>query len=274
MSDQSAAPEPDEERRWATRLEPMVNPAPARAAASAPPVESPPADDTVPLRPVHRPPMGVLTVFDDGGTDGEVVRVRPDAFVIGRSEGDLRIPHDGMMSARHARLSREFDRGRYRWFLTDLESRNGTFIRVNAAPLQHGSVVLIGSRRYRFHDATHQPAGTTGAGAATVGFQAVNPADLFPSVAEVRPDGSEGTPFLLHQDAATIGRDSKRCALVLDDPMASPVHARFFRDGKGGWQVENLGSLNGTWVKVARAPVGRGAQFLLGEQRFHFRVSG
>jgi len=275
MSEGSSAADADEEKRWTTRLEAVVSPAVIAAQLAAQSAGGgAPADDTVPFRPVHRPPIGVLVVADDGSADGEVIRFRQDSYVIGRTDGDVRIPHDGMMSARHARLSRETDRGRARWFLTDLESRNGTFVRVNAAALQHGSVVLFGSRRYRFRDAPPPAADPGGDGAATVGFRAVNPTDLFPSVVEVRPDGSEGPPFLLQEDAVTVGRDPKRCALVLDDPMVSPVHARLSRDAKGVWQVENQGALNGTWVKITRVPVGRGVQFLLGEQRFHFRVGG
>src|SRR5437016_5702646 len=106
--------------------------------------------DTVTYRPVHRPPMSILCVFHDGREDGEWVPLRKDKVVIGRSEGDIVIPHDAMMSGRHAEISREVIKGGFRWFLTDLKSRNGTFVRVADTPIQHGQEILLGSRRFRF----------------------------------------------------------------------------------------------------------------------------
>ena len=46
--------------------------------------------------------MALLTVFDDGKTEGEDIRLRGNRFLIGRTEGDLQIPHDNLMSAKHA----------------------------------------------------------------------------------------------------------------------------------------------------------------------------
>src|SRR5437588_5592043 len=57
-------------------------------------------------RPVQRPPIALLCILDDGKADGEWVRLRADATVIGRSEGDVRLPHDGLVSTRHAQVVR------------------------------------------------------------------------------------------------------------------------------------------------------------------------
>ena len=46
--------------------------------------------------------MALLVVIDDGANEGEVVRIRKDEFKIGRSEGDLVIPHEKLMSSSHA----------------------------------------------------------------------------------------------------------------------------------------------------------------------------
>src|SRR5688572_15447617 len=102
------------------------------------------ADDTTPFRPTARPPMATLCIVDDGREDGDVLRLRGDRLVIGRSEGDLLIPHDTMMSARHAELARHFSKGRYRWYLIDLQSTNGTYVRAGSAPLDDGKEFLIG----------------------------------------------------------------------------------------------------------------------------------
>src|SRR5271170_3053914 len=69
-----------------------LSPAPVPAQSAARPA--------VPFRPTVRPPVAVLTVFDDGKTDGEMIRIRDHRFIIGRAEGDLCIPLDGRMSAK------------------------------------------------------------------------------------------------------------------------------------------------------------------------------
>src|SRR5688572_21012439 len=60
----------------------------------------------VPFRPVRRPPMASLCIVDDASDDGEWVRIRDGACVLGRSEGNVIIPHDGMMSSKHAEITR------------------------------------------------------------------------------------------------------------------------------------------------------------------------
>ena len=52
-----------------------------------------------------------------------------------------------------------------------------------------------------------------------------------------------GTVFDL-QTETTIGR-APGCAVVVDDPRVSKLHARLFHSG-GRWVVEDLGSTNGT----------------------------
>ena len=58
-------------------------------------------------RPVLRPPMAMLCLLDDGREDGEWIRLRKDVTTIGRTEGDIVVPHDTAMSGRHAAIQRE-----------------------------------------------------------------------------------------------------------------------------------------------------------------------
>jgi hypothetical protein len=67
----------------------------------------------------------ILTVFDDGKMDGEVIRLREPRFVIGRTEGDLRFPLDGRISARHLEMTHQVVGGLHRWVVTDLQSTHG-----------------------------------------------------------------------------------------------------------------------------------------------------
>ena len=73
------------------------------------------------------------------------VRARHE-LQIGREDGDLNFPADLFMSARHCTV--EEREGRY--YLTDLDSRNGTYVRIKTErALTHGDYVFIGRRLLR-----------------------------------------------------------------------------------------------------------------------------
>jgi pSer/pThr/pTyr-binding forkhead associated (FHA) protein len=241
--------------------------------------EAGPTADTTPFRPSQRPPLALLCILDDGKEEGEWVRLRGDRYVIGRTEGDIVIPHDNMMSGRHAELARHLDQGHYRWHLTDLNSTNGTFVRVGTAALKNGQELLIGGCCYRF-DAAPQSAPTMVEApmaaeeppAKTLGWPSVLPAGVVPSLLEVTAQG-EGRRYLLSKPDNWLGRDAGTCAVVLaHDPLVSPRHARLYYDAKGRWYIENNSSLNGTWLRIDHMALDAGCQFQLGEQRFLLRV--
>ena len=96
----------------------------------------------------------LLTVFDDGKSEGEVVRIRAERFVIGRSEGDLRIAHDELISARHVEITRLRVGEAYRWVITDLQTTNGLFVRVSRTVLADKAEFLVGRGRYRLEAPT------------------------------------------------------------------------------------------------------------------------
>jgi pSer/pThr/pTyr-binding forkhead associated (FHA) protein len=108
---------------------------------------APPDDSPALFRPSLRPATPILTICDDGAESGETVRVRKKEYVIGRTEGDLTIPHDGQMSSRHAALRQTTVKDQVRWAPVDLESTNGTFVRVGHAVLEHGSEFINSSTR-------------------------------------------------------------------------------------------------------------------------------
>ena len=82
----------------------------------------------------------------EGGSIGMTVCARGQQLNIGREDGDLNFPGDVFMSAKHCTVE-ERD-GKY--FLTDLDSRNGTYIRIKAEKsLNHGDYVFIGRRLLR-----------------------------------------------------------------------------------------------------------------------------
>jgi pSer/pThr/pTyr-binding forkhead associated (FHA) protein len=234
--------------------------------------------DTAAFRPTLRPSMAVLHVLDDGEDTGEILRIRPNSFIIGRVEGDLIIPHDGGISGRHVEISRRHTNDDYCWYLNDLQSTNGTFVRASTVVLSHEQELLIGGRRFRFEVPAvtdqAQPA-PEWAGNATRKWESLGGSQaasgLQPAIVEVCPGGS-GQRFPLRDHENWLGRDRTRCSIVVDDPMVDRRHARVYRDENNRWIIANARSRNGIWARVQEVSLGRGGFFQCGEQRFFFKV--
>ena len=98
--------------------------------------------------PIAVPPKQArLLLIMEGGEVGETFGLRPAETVIGRIDGDIKFPHDGYMSSRHARILQR--NGRF--FLIDNNSRNGTFVKIHQeVELHPGDVVLVGKQLFRF----------------------------------------------------------------------------------------------------------------------------
>ncbi len=83
----------------------------------------------------------------EGGAAGMAVCARGPALQIGREGGELNFPLDLYMSAAHCRVE---DTGGGALTLTDLNSRNGTYIRLKAErELGHGDYLFIGRKLLR-----------------------------------------------------------------------------------------------------------------------------
>jgi FHA domain-containing protein/zinc ribbon protein len=83
--------------------------------------------------------------------------------------------------------------------------------------------------------------------------------------------GRTGETFSPEGDRTTIGR-SPDCGVFLDDVTVSRRHAALVRSD-GGWQIEDLGSLNGTFVnrrRVDSAPLEDGDEIQIGKYRLTF----
>lgn len=95
--------------------------------------------------PKHTTPFR-LTQLLQGGALGMTVCARSHSLQIGREGGDLTFPSDLYMSSAHCRL----DERDGRFTLTDLNSRNGTYVRIKAErELAHGDYVFIGRKLLR-----------------------------------------------------------------------------------------------------------------------------
>lgn len=91
----------------------------------------------------------------------------------------------------------------------------------------------------------------------------------------VRRGPSEGTSFQLEADVTTIGRGDY-ADVVLDDVTVSRNHAEIRRVPEG-WQLRDVGSLNGTYVnreRIEETILAGGDEVQIGKYRFVFLVGG
>jgi hypothetical protein len=247
-----------------------LNPLPVPVAAPTAPVSSP-------YRPTVRPPMPILTVFDDGKADGEMIRIRTPRFTIGRTEGDLRFPIDGRMSASHVEITHQMIDGQHRWVVTDLQSTHGMFVRVSKTVLADRAEILVGNGRYRFdlnrpgsgetvdHVVDASNSGETqGLGEGVGGFRP-------PSLTELV--GKEiGDRLLLVKEHYWIGSDPSCTFCRTDDPFCDPKHVRLQRNSKGFWNAEHNKTQNGLWLRMVQIAVDSQIHFQIGEQRFRLKT--
>lgn len=235
-----------------------------------------PADDAPPFfRPALRSPTPILTICDDGLEAGEAVRIRKKEFVIGRTEGDLTIPHDGQMSSRHAAVKQTMVKDAVRWALVDLGSKNGTFVRVSHAVLEDGMELVVGCTRLRFENKSAVQAAKAKPAAAEQTTQLWQPppsGNNAPAIVEVTSDGT-ARRLLLNRQEVWLGKDAAHCQMVLSaDPFVSARHARIRCDDGGRWVIENNKSVNGVWLKVDQIVFKDSCRFMLGEQTFLIQV--
>jgi hypothetical protein len=95
--------------------------------------------------PKHQTQFRIVQILHGGG-EGMAVCARGQGLQIGREGGDLNFPGDLYMSASHCKL--EESAGKLT--LTDLNSRNGTYVRLKSErELAHGDYLFIGRKLLR-----------------------------------------------------------------------------------------------------------------------------
>lgn len=201
---------------------------------------------TKPFRPTLRPPAATLMIYRDHQQGFETQAIRAARTVIGRARGDVVIEHDLMMSSEHAEIVRVAKYGSWRWYLRDLSSTNGTFVRIDRATLKHETELILGSSRYRF---------TLAAGEARL---------------EHLIAGEVEDSLAIEPEGMWLGRLQSSQFPAFWDEYLDEKHAFVHRDQNGKWELKNTKSTNGLWYRIRETQISRKCYFMLGEQRFAF----
>lgn len=265
-TDEPQGPSTDQILQWVAQWKagPGPQPQPHRGGFSA--------EDDQEFRPSLRPPVPVLTLLDDGAHEsGEDIRLRTEVFAMGRTAGDLRLPHDPSVSSAHAEIRRTPWHGGYQWTLHDVGSLNGTFARCTRAILHDAAVVILGSRRFRVRNPLRPLVAAHAAGETNPLHNAHIPAVVFATLEELsgKPDPLQ---VPLRSDRVTLGRTGGGADVELDDPLLAYHHATLDRQRDGSWLITAEHTRNGVWVSTLAVTLTSQCHFRLGEQLFRFVI--
>jgi pSer/pThr/pTyr-binding forkhead associated (FHA) protein/ribosomal protein L32 len=191
-------------------------------------------------------PGRVKLVLDAGeGFEGATFRLNAESVGAGRSKGAVVFPEDPCLAPHHATF---FYRGGS-LHVRDEGAPGGIFLRLRgiSVPLRPGDHFAIGNRLLRYAGPVPPPPTPPPDGTRRLG----SPRPPSPAVVveEWLEGGASGRVFVRGGPAVTIGRAG--CAVNLgDDPHLSQAHAEILVDASGNARIKDLGSSNGTYVKV------------------------
>jgi class 3 adenylate cyclase/pSer/pThr/pTyr-binding forkhead associated (FHA) protein len=199
-----------------------------------------------------------LVIVRPDGTHGQAYKIEKAESVLGRVEGDITFPDDGLVSRRHAKLT-QTENG---LFVEDLNSANGVYRRLKEPhTLKHGEVILMGRQMFRFY--AQSPGSDSGGGK-----DAKTPAPGTAKGAElvrILQGGVEENHYPLPPGESVLGR-TRGTINFADDAYLSSRHARILNES-GKCVLEDLQAVNGTFVGIReKTLVADGDIILLGHQ--------
>lgn len=261
---------------------PFEQPTPLVSPASAPPPVGPNAEQPVaggPERTLLSSPVSgetkvsaqLVAILKDG-SDGRVFSLTDEQVDVGRVEGEVLLPDDPYLSPRHARLSnRSGD-----WFLRDLDSVNGIFVRIREpVDLTDGDMLLLGQQVLRFETLSDAELPL---GPARLHGVLVFGTPEVPRIARLVQYTTEGVGrdvHYLYRDETVLGRENGDIVFT-DDPFLSRRHAAITIDrGARRFVLRDLGSSNGTAIRFhGERRLADGDQFRIGRHLFRFDSKG
>jgi pSer/pThr/pTyr-binding forkhead associated (FHA) protein len=201
-----------------------------------PPARTPPAAE---------PGKARLVLERGEGFDGATFRLGADAAQAGRSKGAVVFPNDPCLAPHHATFF--YKEGALH--VRDEGAPGGVYLRLRglSVPLKPGDLFALGDRLLRLAGPLAPPPAPLADGTRPLG--APRPAGAAIVVEECLEGGVVGRVFVRGGPSVTVGRAG--CAITLgDDPHLSQAHAELLVDAAGAVRLRDLGSSNGTFVRI------------------------
>ncbi len=215
-------------------------------------------------------PSPKLILIKGEGMDGITYVLSSTEHIAGRLEGAILFPEDPLLSPRHA----NFIYRDQKLIVRDEGSANGVFVRIiKPLVVTSGATFLVGEQLLRV-DACAPDTVPVPDGEGTYFYGSPKrPSRL--ALTQLLAGGHQGMVFRARNDALSIGRESNDVNFP-DDPFISGRHATVTAlDNEGEkFQIADLGSKNGTFVRVAgEAALFHGDYVFLGQQLLRVEIT-
>jgi pSer/pThr/pTyr-binding forkhead associated (FHA) protein len=220
-----------------------------------------PAKPAAPAAPVVAGAVMLTALRADGSEAGSYTLTQAPSETIGRDTGSI-FAGDSYLSPRHATFSRKSDR----LFVSDARSLNGVYLKVRPNEpclLEFGDVFRIGQEIIRFEELRGQgksPDGVDRFGSPAKGY--------IGRLALVIGRDTTGNSFPVPERGVHCGRE-RGDILFSEDGYVSGLHCRIARGPDGRVYLTDVGSSNGTFIRLrAERAVGGTDILLMGQQLF------
>ena len=202
-----------------------------------------------------------LIVIKGEGVDGVTYQLNGTEHVAGRTEGAILFPDDPLLSPRHANFV--YREGKLS--VLDEASVNGVFVRIKAPiGLPSGGVFLIGEQLLQV-EPSPPDLGPQPDAEGTYFYASPKRPSKMKLIQRLR-GGEIGMIYRSRGETISIGREGNDVNF-LDDPFISGKHAQVSISSDGQITLTDLGSKNGTFVRINdEAPLGHGDYVFLGQQ--------
>lgn len=209
-----------------------------------------------------------LILIKGEGDDGISYQLQATEHVAGRSQGQILFQHDNWLSPRHANF---IYRGN-KLIVRDEGSLNGVYLRVREGGqvLAGGDTFLCGEQLIRL-DPSPRPNDGPDADQTYFYSSPKRPSPF--RLTQILRGGGIGMVLCPRESAATIGREGSDMNYP-DDPYISASHAKVEADSNGRFTLVDLGSKNGTYVRVKQeAELLHGDYLFLGKQLLRVEIT-
>lgn len=200
------------------------------------------ARNTEPISPVLQRGHARLTVLAGECPHGMTFSLAGGSHDAGR-DAEIALTEDPTVSPKHATFAYRGESLE----VTDKGSLNGVYVRIRGPrPLQDGDWFRVGGQYFRFDLLPQDETFPTEDG--TLLSTSPRRAGSF-RVLQILDGGKTGLSSTTSSDELSFGGQGATVVFTAD-PYLSNEHARIARNPSGGFSIEDLGSTNGTFVRV------------------------
>jgi pSer/pThr/pTyr-binding forkhead associated (FHA) protein len=202
----------------------------------------------------------LILIRGTDGADGLSYLLQGTEHMTGRTDAQIPFPNDAWISNRHANF---IYRGE-KLVVRDEGSVNGVFVRVRQpVPLAPGDFFLCGEQVFRLEGTPKDTSGPDGD--QTYFYSSPKRPSPF-RIVQILRGGSEGMVYCAREQTVQIGREDSEMNFP-DDIYMSGRHARVDLGPDGSFQLHDLGSRNGTYIRIrGERELAHGDYLFIGQQ--------